>query len=87
MLVSVRLSYCACFTARTKGQAGSSSAPMEPRGRPLMALSLCNILAVQQPPLLSRTHHLHITHSHWAQQLSSFCPSWSQYRGEFKRHN
>lgn len=28
-----------------------------------MELSSCHVLAVQQPPLLSHTHHLHITHT------------------------
>ena len=53
-----------------------------------MELSLCHVLAVQQPPLLSRTHHFQITHTHTQCLLVSttqqFLLSWSQYQREFK---
>lgn len=78
--------------ARPRAKQGPdwSEGPYRAPGGPLMELSLCHVLAVQQPPLLSHTH-THITyrsHTH-AQCLQvlmtqQFLLSWSQYQREFK---
>ncbi len=98
-LVSITLANRACVhsgelratdTARPRAKQGPdwSEGPYRAPGGPLMELSLCHVLAVQQPPLLSHTHHLHITHTHTQCLLVSttqqFLFSWSWYQRGFK---
>lgn len=59
---------------RAKQKPDWSKGPCRAPGGPLMELSSCLVLAVQQPPLLSHTyhftHHTHALRCYW--RLSSF---------------
>lgn len=66
-------------TAKPRSKQGPdwSEGPSKAPGGPLMELSSCHVLAVQQPPLLSHTSLVHQTHTYtqsacWSQRLSSF---------------
>lgn len=57
-----------------------------------MELSLCHVLAVQQPPLLSHTHHTQITHArtHTVYRVSTtqqFSPQLESVPERVQRHN
>lgn len=68
--------------ARPRAKQGPdwSEGPYRAPGGPLMELSLCHVLAVQQPPLLSRTHTECLPV--WTTQ--QFLLSWSRRQREFK---